>query len=360
MRRLGVSIYLEHSAPEKDKAYLTMAAKHGFTRVFTCLLSVKGSKEEILSHFKDIIGHANGLNMEVILDIAPNVFDRLGISYHDLSFFKEMGAAGIRLDLGFDGNIESAMTYNRYGLKIEINMSSGTKYVDNIFSYRPNKDALIGSHNFYPQRYTGLSYEHFVKCSNQFRDLGIKTAAFVTSQNGTMGPWPIMDGLCTLEQHRDLPLTVQAKHLFATDLIDDVLIGNAYASEEELRQLGEMDRYKLNFRVHLNRETTELEKKIVLEEPHFNRGDVSEYLVRSTQSRVKYKEFDFSAHNTGDIKRGDIVIGNNAIGNYKGELQIALKDMKSEERKNVVGRIVDEELFLLDFLQPWSRFGFTL
>ena len=53
------------------------------------------------------------------------------------------------------------MTYNPYGLKIEINMSNGTKYVDNIMSHRPNRENLIGCHNFYPHRYSGLSHASF-------------------------------------------------------------------------------------------------------------------------------------------------------------------------------------------------------
>ena len=39
-RSLGISIYPEHSTVEKDKAYLKLASEYGFTRVFTCLLSV--------------------------------------------------------------------------------------------------------------------------------------------------------------------------------------------------------------------------------------------------------------------------------------------------------------------------------
>lgn len=358
MKRLGVSIYPEHSTPEKDKEYLTLAAKNGFTRVFTCLLSVKGSKEKVISDFKDIISHANGLKMEVVLDIAPRVFNDLGVNYHDLSFFYDIGAAGIRLDEGFDGNIESEMTYNKYGLKIEINMSSGTKYVDTIFSFRPNKENLIGSHNFYPQRYTGLSHKHFLTCSKQFKQLGIQTAAFVTSPSATFGPWPVHDGLCTLEEHRELPIDVQTRHLFATGLIDDVIIGNAYASKEELEQLGKLDKSKLTFQVHFNEKATDMERMITLNEPHYNRGDVSDYLIRSTMSRVKYKEHDFPVHDPFDIKRGDIVVGNNLFGQYKGELQIALKDMKADGRKNVIGSIPKEELFLLEHLQPWGRFAF--
>ena len=75
-------------------------------------------KEEIIAEFKEIINHAKDNNMEVILDVAPAVFDQLGISYSDLSFFAELGADGIRLDLGFDGLTEAKMTNNPYGLKL--------------------------------------------------------------------------------------------------------------------------------------------------------------------------------------------------------------------------------------------------
>ena len=39
-RKLGISLYPEHSTKEKDMAYISAAARHGFSRIFTCLLSV--------------------------------------------------------------------------------------------------------------------------------------------------------------------------------------------------------------------------------------------------------------------------------------------------------------------------------
>ncbi len=62
-----------------------------------------------------------------MVDINPALFEQLGISYDDLSFFHDMGAYGIRLDLGFTGQEEANMTRKPYGIKIEINMSSGDK-----------------------------------------------------------------------------------------------------------------------------------------------------------------------------------------------------------------------------------------
>ncbi len=313
-----------------------------------------------MREFKETISYANQLDMEVMVDIAPRVFGVLGISYNDLSFFADLGAYGIRLDMGFTGNEESIMTHNPYDLKIEINMSNATKYLENIMAYQPKKENLTGSHNFYPHRYAGLSYAHFQKCCEEFKKHNIHTAAFINSSAATYGPWPITEGLCTVEMHRDLPMAVQAKHLYAMGLIDEVIIANAYASEAELNALSQVDSDMQTFTINLHDTVTELEKKIVLEELHFYRGDVSDYLIRSTQSRVKYKNEEFKPTFTPDIRRGDIIVENELYGQYKGELQIALKDMKNSGKTNVVGRIVEEEIFLLDYLAPWDKFRFTL
>jgi uncharacterized protein len=356
---LGISIYMENAAVEENISYINLAAKYGFKRIFTCLISTEGkSMEETVTQFKQITAEANKNGMEIIADIDHTVFERYGVYIHDLSFFKEIGLNGIRLDMGFSGLEESIMSFNPYGIKIELNMSTGTKYIDNILSYNPNKENILGCHNFYPRLYTGLSYEHFIKCSKNFKELGIRTAAFINSSSAAFGPWPVSEGLCTLEMHRHLPIEVQAKHMYAVELIDDVIIANAFASEEEIKKLSELNKNMLQFAVELVPNISEIERKIVLEEPHFNRGDVSEYVVRSTQSRVKYKGQGFPAYNTPDIKRGDILIDSSLYAKYAGELQVALKDMKNTGKTNVVGRIVEQELFLLDYIEPWSKFSF--
>lgn len=360
MARLGISIYPEHSTVEKDMAYITLAAKYGFKRIFSCLLSVEGkTKEQILDEFRTVNDHAHANGMEVILDCAPFVFDKLGVSYDDLSFFKEMHADGIRLDEGFDSCKESLMSYNPQGLKVEINASLGTKYLDNIMSHYPCLDNIITCHNFYPQKYSGLSYAHFEKCSKDVKALGVKVAAFVSSQNdNTYGPWPVNEGLCTLEMHRDLPIDVQARHLFATRLIDDVIIANAYASEEELEVLSRINPGKLTFRVKYEAELHPTEKDILYNFNHWVRGDMSEYMARSTFSRIKHANDPIPAKNTRDLKRGDIVIVNENYPRYKGELHIVTKDMPNDGRKNVIGHIPENEIMLLDYIKPWISFGF--
>ncbi|HBF4252356.1 DUF871 domain-containing protein [Clostridioides difficile] len=360
MGRLGISIYPEKTTFKEIYDYIDKAAENGFTRIFSCLLSVKDTKENIIKKFKSINEYAKFKGFEVILDVNPRVFGELEISYKDLTFFKKTKADGIRLDMGFTGSEEALMTFNPQNLKIEINMSNNTNYIDTIIDYQPNKENLIGCHNFYPHRYSGLNLEHFIKCTERFNKYGLRTAVFVTSQNETtFGPWPVTDGLPTIEMHRNLPIDVQVKHIIAMNNINDIIISNCYPTYEELKVLGSMRKDMVTFDVAIEENIREVEKKILFEEIHFNRGDISDNLIRSTQSRVKYKGYKFELFNTPKIiKRGDIVIESSEYGHYAGELQIAFTDMKNSGKSNVVGCIRKEELFILDYIKPWQKFNF--
>ena len=137
----------------------------------------QGKEEETLESLKVSIKHARKYGMEVILDLNPAVFEQLNISYHDLTFFKEMGATGIRLDSTFDGLVESLMTFDDSQLDLEINISNDTYYLENIISYQPNMKRIIGCHNFYPQRFTGLDYDYFIKCSKKYKEKELRKFA---------------------------------------------------------------------------------------------------------------------------------------------------------------------------------------
>lgn len=362
MRKLGISIYPDKSSIEEMKNYIVKAADAGFSRIFSCLLSVDKPREVIKDEFIEINQFAKEHGFEIIVDVSPKVFADLGISYDDLSFFHEIGADGLRLDAGFGGSHESLMTFNPYDLKIEINMSQDIHYIDTILDYQPNQYNLIACHNFYPHPYSGLTEELFDSATKRFKKYGLRTAAFVSSQaDGAYGPWPVDDGLVTLEKHRHLPLHVQIKDYIAMNEIDDIIISNFYPSDEELAEIKNINLTKLNLKVELVDSIPEIERKIVLEEPHFNRGDVSAYFKRSTMSRVKYKGHDFKIFNAPEmIRRGDLIIESSDFGHYAGELQIATQDMKNTGKSNVVGRIAEDEVFLIDNIKPWQKFEFSL
>ncbi|KRM92070.1 DUF871 domain-containing protein [Liquorilactobacillus cacaonum] len=357
MGELGISVYPEHTDLKRNFEYIKKAAKLGYSRLFTSLLEIKGSKEDVLEKFKAVIDFANELNFKTIIDINPTLFKQLGIGYDDLSFFKKLGVWGIRLDLGFTGLEEALMTRNPYDLKIEVNMSTGTNYLENIMSYSPKTENLLGCHNFYPQAYTGLSESFVEKYSQLFKKYSLNTAAFVSSNSATVGPWPVQDGLPTIEEDRQRQIELQVEHLKSFGLIDDVIIGNAFATDEELEVVARsfFSAHPV-LQVELAETISNVEREAVLDMVHLYRGDTSEYLLRDQNTRVKFKDTSIKAHDTHDIKCGDLIMVNDNYGQYSGEMQIALLDIKNDGRRNVIGKVLESNLFLLKKIKPWSTF----
>lgn len=81
-------------------------------------------------------------------------------------------------------------------------------------------------------------------------------------------------------------------------------------------------------------------------------------MIRSSMPRFTY--YTRSIPEKGDasvIKRGDVLILNEAYGQYKGEVQIALKDRPKDVRVNKVGRICEADLILLDAVKPYTSFS---
>lgn len=360
MHRLGISVYPEHSTKEQDEAYLELAANYGFTRIFTCLLSVEEPKEVICETFTAFITKAHTLGFLVSVDTNPRVFKHLEATPYDLSVFAKMGVDIVRLDGHFSDLEDLAITHNPYNLKIEFNGSAHTA-LGLMLQRGANKDNMVVCHNFYPQRYTGLSWDTFMQFTNEYKALGFPLGAFVSSnQPATFGPWPVYAGLPTCEMHRGLPIDFQVRHLLATNKIDDIIIGNAYASEAELKAMSQIDLTKTTFAIELEPNISEDELKIVFEYQHFNRQDASDYMIRSVVSKLAYTATSIPVKPCDKqvFERGDVVIVNDELAHYRGELHIMLRDIPNTGDKNYVGKLTTLDLAILPLLKTEHLFGF--
>lgn len=357
MGRLGISIYFNQKL-EDNIAYINKAGALGYKRIFTCLISGTENSSYI-EEIKEITKTAKKNNMEVIADVTPNIFKLINASHQNLKPFKELGIDGIRLDEGFGGQKEAFMTINNFNFKIELNACDNTSYVNTILDYQANKNNLYACFNFYPQKGTAISYKYFEECAKKYKNLGLTTAAFVTSQQkDAKGPWPLKEGLPTLETHRYLPIDFQARHLYAINLIDDIIISNSFATTKELISLLNLKEGTVQFKPIINSDLIEVEKEILYDHHHFVRGDMSEYSIRSTFPRITYEDVSIPPKNTSSLKKGDIVILNDLYNRYKGELHIILQDQENEGNKNLIGKINDYEHILLDYLVSWKVFSF--
>ena len=52
------------------------------------------------------------------------------------------------------------------------------------------------------------------------------------------------------------------------------------------------------------------------------------------------------------------MIVNNNMEHYKAEIQLVLKDMKNDGTRNYLGRVKEDELFLIDYIKPFDLFRF--
>ncbi|QIK70437.1 DUF871 domain-containing protein [Erysipelothrix sp. HDW6C] len=357
---LGVSIYPEHSTPDADKAYLKRAAELGFTKMFTCLLSVGDDVQQIIEEFTDVNGYAQSLGYEVIVDVNPMVFDKLGATREDLRIFKQMNVDTIRLDMGYGVEKDAAMTHNKSGLKIELNASTNESHLAAMIAAGADVHKLSTCHNFYPQKYTGLSEEDFVRFSTGIDALGVSVAGFVSSNaENTYGPWPVYQGLVSMEDLRGLPIDYQARFMIATKKIKSVMIGNAYATDEELVSLSQLDRNVTQIGVIPIDNLSPIEQKILFADPHVCR-EFAAYMKRDFVSRFTNKGTSVAPNNTVEsIQKGDVVIVNDNLKHYAGEISIITRDgIVNDGSYNVVAHIKPEEAKLVEYLQSQDMFQF--
>lgn len=363
-KRLGISLYPEFAPMEENLAYLERAAAHGFDVLFLAFLGVKDPRETVIERYKPYTTRAKELGFEIFADVNPWVFERLGIQACffkglDLSFFEELQIDAMRLDLGMSSIEEAALTKNKWGIKVCINGATLTDHVGALLAAGADKENLVGCHNYYPHRYTGISLDYYVKGSKNWIDRGMRLQTFVSSNApGAFGPWPVTEGLPTLEMHRNLPIGIQTKHFVMMEMADDILVSNCFATDEELQAMVDANQPKVKFNMKLADDVPD--EQIARASIDLSvRGDcTSGYLIRTFETRA-LPGGAVPFNTVEKLQRGDVLIDNDLYGQYAGEVQIALKEMDNPGNVNVVGHIDEQEQILLDYLEGGMPFGFN-
>lgn len=353
---LGFSLYPDQHTLEIMTDYVNRLTVYPFKRVFLSLLQLDTSNQVMMAKYRTIIDLCQSKHLNVIADINQELIEQLGWTGQLVQAGRAFGLNGLRLDEPLELSEMIKVINNTHDFKIELNISQENHLLDYLLKNGARKDNLIGCHNFYPKRFTGLSHEHFIKTTETYQQQGILSAAFISASSASEGPWPVSEGLPTLENHRDIAAASQLKELIYQGLIDDVIISNQFISDEEVQALMEVFKPHLLLDVEVVTDLSETERLIIAYDHHY-RNDVSEYVLRSTMTRVVYQTEDVSARvQNKNAKRGDLLIDNNNYGRYKGELQIALKDFKVTPNTNIVGRLSSDDLPLLNYLKPNDSF----
>lgn len=379
MHKLGISVYPDKTPMEEVYAYMEKAAKLGYSRIFTCFLSIpEDERAEYMVQFKEFMKKAHELGFEVAADTNPGVFELIGATPDNLKPFADLGLDIIRMDGNFGTQGDIQLTRNPYNIKIEFNASMDCG-AELLIKQGGNKDQMIMCHNFFPERYTGLDFDLFQDFNAYWKELNLHTAAFVSSNNeNTIGPWQVFCGLPTVEIMRGLPIEVQARYLLATGDVDDILIGNYPATDEELEALSKVNFQAIEIRIDEAEGIYDNEKMVMYDfGPHYDRYDHSTFMLRSSMPRVKFKAQKsvqdlFAETSTPKVEtksipyrdpgkkvftRGDVLIVNDNLAHYRGELEIVLTEIPNDGERNLVATIKEEDLMLLDFIQPGQHFN---
>lgn len=380
---LGISVYPDLRPLEEIEKYFELAARYGVSRVFSSMFSVEGTKEEVLEYFRKLIAAAHKNHLKVSLDVNPMCFEKMGASPEDLSVFKEIEVDMLRMDLSYGPEGDAKLVKNPYGIEIEFNNSP--EIVKGLLKSGVDAGEIQVCHNFYPQRYTAMKWDKFVTKNQEIKaiDRKVRISAFISSTAPeTHGVWDAVCGLPTVEKLRMLPLDLQARMMLATGDVDNLLIGNAYASEEEFKGLQEVvqESSRLNkdhmdptlkmlvdhgiislekpikrLRVTLDPEVTEKEKEVLFDfVPHLEMGDSSEWIWRTRLSRFKYSQpgevIEPRKVEGETFQVGDVVIVNDNYKHYAGEIQIVKIPIVNDGTRNRIGRLDGEEYQMMDLV----------
>ncbi len=379
MKSLGISIYPDVASVEDIYAYMEKASNAGFKRVFSSMFSVKDNPENVIKMFTDMTTKCHECQMLMSVDVNPELFERLSVKSSDLSLFKKMGIDILRMDMsyGLEGDVE--VINNKENIQIEFNASAlKASYIKELIEKGAKKENILVSHNFYPQTYTGMKWDKFLHVSKEFKEAEIRVGAFVSSHaENTHGVWDSIYGLPTVEKMRDLPIDLQVREMLATDLIDEIMIGNAFASDAEFDLINEAIKAvepdmtyleKLPFasffmkkempavkkvKVDLVKEITDVEKEVLLNFfPHIDMGDSSEWIWRNRIPRFFFHgKVPQRKVSQTEFVRGDVVMVNNEYEHYSSEVQVVLCPIKNDGMRNLIGHISDQEMEMFKLIK---------
>ena len=385
MITLGVSLYPEQEKIEEIDQYLKTASKYGFTKVLTSLFSVPGTKEEIISYFKNFTAIAYKYGRKVCGDANTECLKKLGADESHLEVINEMGIDILRMDMCYMDDRDVTLINNKYGVGVE--MSAGfIPAIDSALAGGANPSNLSVCHNFYPQTYTGADFDSIMAINEHWKEKKVRVAIFITSHvKEAHGPWPVHDGLVTIEEHRFMSVGDQVRHILAMNNVDEILFANAFASEEEFRevaevmkevyihvepftQYGEMlaqilphgDLKRLPLAIELESDATDKEKEILYYQAH-QVGEYINYMIRSRWTRIFYKNADIPLRKCEKeyFEKGDVLIVNNNLDYYKAEIQICMKPMRNDGQRNLIGHVSKDALCILDLLKKGDIFCFS-
>jgi len=348
---LGISIYLSEKNIDNNKKYIDIAKKNGFHSIFTSLHIPEDDPSTYKSLLQLLGKEAIENEMELMADISAKSLTHLGLDYSNVSELQNWGVTGLRVDYGLS---EKQIADLSKKMKIALNASTLTPaFLDELLKYELQTKNVEAWHNFYPRPETGLATTYLIEKNKWLKSVGISTMAFIPGNDVMRGP--LFKGLPTLEKHRGINPLLAYLDLTQNCYIDKVLVGDISIKIETIEALSKTkDFIELRYRPYSQEE----EILSIVEQVHTNREDPARDVIRSMESRLygSFGKNSLKPLNTITRTVGSVTIDNELYGRYGGELQIMLTNLPSDEKVNVIGMIIEDDLSLLQYIAAGKKF----
>jgi uncharacterized protein len=349
---LGISVYLSESI-EGQEEYINKLRGKGFNSIFTSLHIPEDNPSLYKERLIDLGAMAKSKNMELIADISPKSLHYLGFTWDTADALLSWGLTGLRIDYGI-GERDIADLSKK--MKVALNASTLTKEsLGSLLLMGLDISSVEAWHNYYPRPETGLERSEFHGKNQWLKDEGIKVMAFIPGDQKLRGP--LYKGLPTLEDHRSYSPFAAYYDLKMTEGIDKILVGDFELSGATLDQFDTLNNEKhLLLRAEPLIKDDEILKS--LETVQTNRWDSARDCIRSMESREYGLIGKQSLEPNNTVKRdmGTITVDNKNYGRYQGEIQITRRNLDADEKVNVIGKIIDEDLPLLSLIKGGLKF----
>lgn len=325
----GISIYLSTNI-EMNSEYLLKAKEVNSSFVFTTI-NMPEENDELKKDISKVVELCKKNKMKLIVDINAN----------SKKYIKDYENVYYRIDDGLSNDEIIALAKNNY---VVLNSSTLDEEDLKYFKLKGvDFSKLYSLHNYYPKVYTGVSLKFLKKRNEIYKKYGLKTMAFIS---GDLKRGPIFKGLPTVEEHRYMDILQASLELIANDT-DVILLGDLNIKEENWERL----KYLLKGIVPLR-----INKNILKNRIFENRKDYSNYVVRNIKRDVI---LDTIVEIDKNIEKGDILLTDEKGLRYKGDLEIALKNLnKLNDGRRIVASVIDKDKGLLDYLSIINKFIF--
>ncbi|PGU34875.1 cell surface protein [Bacillus cereus] len=346
---IGVSIYLAKERVKKQEEWLKVAKENGFSSIFTSL-NIPEDDPNTYKELIQILGkQALENEMELMVDVSPKSLHHLGMTYENVEELVEWGITGLRMDYGITPKEIARVSHK---MKVALNASTITdSFWKELLAENIRVENVEAWHNFYPRPETGLANSFLQKQNKYLHECGIKTMAFIPGDGEKRGP--LYEGLPTLEKHRNMRQLEAYLELVQECGVDKVLIGDISGSLESVQEIASASRGIIPLRYEPLLKKSEVLKMV--EQVHTNRFDPARDVIRSVESR-EGKKVVLQPMHTIARKKGSITIDNELYGRYAGEMQVVVNDLPVDEKMNVVGMVVEEDVPLLPYIGAGKKF----